>query len=70
MTSHLPNPFICSGAPSYIAAVAGYDSKSKTWKPAGFLQAAHTVAVYTDLVDASFAETVLTYAFPSELAAP
>lgn len=69
-TSHFPDPFICSGVPSYIAAVAGYDSSSKAWKPKGFLQAAHTVAVYTDLVDASFAESVLTYAFPSEFTAP
>lgn len=54
-----------SDTPAYIAAVAGYDAASKTWKPTGFLQAAQTVAIFTDLVNETFARTVLDYAFPA-----
>lgn len=60
----MPCLLLHSNTPAYVAAVAGYDASSKTWKPSGFLQASQTVSVFTDLVDADFARAVLTYAFP------
>ncbi len=67
MTSAFQKYFIVPASgnvPSYVAAVVCHSASG--WTPVGVMQAAQTVAVYTQLLDRNTSRAALEYTFPGE----